>query len=46
VLFLTGISIHFPVRSARYGLIAVASALLAVSVAQLLEPSGAAGVTA
>jgi hypothetical protein len=40
VLFLTGISTHFPVRSARYGLIAVASALLVVSVVQLLTLPG------
>ena len=40
VLFLIGISSHFPVRSARYGLIAVASALLVVSVVQLLSLPG------
>jgi uncharacterized membrane protein YecN with MAPEG domain len=40
VLFLIGISSHFPVRSARYGLIATACALLGVSVAQLLSLPG------
>jgi hypothetical protein len=40
VLFLIGISSHFPVRSARYGLIAIASALLVVSIVQLLGLPG------
>jgi hypothetical protein len=35
VLFLVGIGSRFPVRSARYGLIAVAGALLVLSVVQL-----------
>jgi hypothetical protein len=40
VLFLVGIGSRFPVRSARYGLIAVAAALLIVSVIQLLGLPG------
>ena len=40
VLFLVGISSHFPVRSARYGLTGVAAALLVVSVVQLLALPG------
>ncbi len=40
VLFLVGISSHFPVRSARYGLIGIAAALLVVSVVQLLGLPG------
>ncbi len=36
VLFLIGIDSRFPVREARYGLIAVATVLLVVSVVQLL----------
>jgi hypothetical protein len=40
VLFLIGISSHFPVRSARYGLIAIASALLVVAVVQLFSLPG------
>ena len=40
VLFLVGIASHFPVRSARYGLIAIASALLIVSAVQLLGLPG------
>ena len=40
VLFLIGISSHFPVRSGRYGLIAVAAALLVVSVVQLVRLPG------
>jgi hypothetical protein len=40
VLFLIGISSHFPVRTARYGLITVATALLGVSVVQLLGLPG------
>jgi hypothetical protein len=36
VLFLIGIGSRFPVRAARYGLIAVATVLLVVSVVQLL----------
>src|SRR3954452_9358414 len=35
ILFLIGISSHFPVRAARYGLIATACVLLVVSLAQL-----------
>jgi hypothetical protein len=40
VLFLVGISSHFPVRAARYGLIAMASAMLVLSVIQLLGLPG------
>jgi hypothetical protein len=40
VLFLVGISTRFPVRVARYGLIAVAAALLVFSVSQLLSLPG------
>jgi hypothetical protein len=40
VLFLVGIGSHFPVRSARYGLIAIAAVLLLVSVVQLLGLPG------
>jgi hypothetical protein len=40
VLFLVGISSHFPVRSARYGLIAIAASLLILSVVQLLGLPG------
>jgi hypothetical protein len=40
VLFLVGISGHFPVRQARYGLITVGGLLLAFSVVQLLELAG------
>ena len=36
VLFLVGISSHFPLRSARYGLIAVGVLLLVFAVVQLL----------
>jgi hypothetical protein len=35
ILFLIGISSHFPVRAARYGLIATAGVLLVVSLVQL-----------
>jgi len=37
VLFLVGISTHFPLLGARYGLIALAAVLLAVSVVQLAQ---------
>ena len=40
VLFLIGISSHFPVRVARYGLISIAGLLLAISVVQLLGLPG------
>jgi hypothetical protein len=40
VLFLVGIASHFPVRSARYGLIGIASLLLIVSAVQLLGLPG------
>jgi hypothetical protein len=40
VLFLVGIASHFPVRSARYGLLGIASALLVVSAVQLLALAG------
>jgi hypothetical protein len=43
VLFLIGISSHFPVRVARYGLIGVAGLLLAVSVVQLTGLPGPPG---
>lgn len=37
VLFLVGISTHFPLRGARYGLIAVGAALLVISVVLLTQ---------
>lgn len=37
VLFLVGISTHFPVLAARYGLLALAAVLLVVSVVQLAQ---------
>jgi hypothetical protein len=37
VLFLVGISTHFPLRSARYGLVGVAGLLLVLSLVQLLQ---------
>jgi hypothetical protein len=40
VLFLVGISGHFPLRQARYGLIGVGGVLLAFSLVQLLELPG------
>ena len=40
VLFLVGIGSRFPVRAARYGLVAVAGVLLIVSVVQLLGLPG------
>jgi hypothetical protein len=40
VLFLVGISSHFPLRAARYALIAVGSLLLVFSVSQLLGLPG------
>jgi hypothetical protein len=40
ILFLIGISSHFPVRAARYGLIGTACVLLAVSLAQLATLPG------
>lgn len=40
VLFLVGISSHFPVRAARYGLLGMASLMLVFSVAQLLGLPG------
>jgi NADH:ubiquinone oxidoreductase subunit K len=40
ILFLIGISSHFPVRTARYGLVATACVLLAVSLAQLATLPG------
>jgi hypothetical protein len=40
VLFLVGISAHFPMRQARYGLVAVAGTLLAFSVVQLATLPG------
>lgn len=40
VLFLVGIASHFPVRSARYGLICIAAVLLVVSAVQLLGLPG------
>jgi hypothetical protein len=43
VLFLVGISSHFPRHSGRYGLIAIASVLLIVSVVQLLSLPGPPG---
>jgi hypothetical protein len=43
VLFLVGISSHFPRHSGRYGLIALASGLLVLSVVQLLDLPGPPG---
>jgi hypothetical protein len=43
VLFLIGISSHFPRHSGRYGLIALASVLLVVSIVQLLNLPGPPG---
>ena len=43
VLFLVGISSHFPRHSGRYGLIAIASVLLVVSIVQLLSLPGPPG---
>jgi hypothetical protein len=40
VLFLVGISSHFPVRTARYGLIATATVLFVVSLVQLAALPG------
>jgi hypothetical protein len=40
VLFLVGISAHFPLRAARYGLITVGAALLIVSVVELARLPG------
>jgi hypothetical protein len=37
VLFLVGISTHFPLRGARYGLIGLATVLLDVAVVQLVQ---------
>ncbi|HEX3329174.1 MAG TPA: hypothetical protein VHS27_04570 [Gaiellales bacterium] len=37
VLFLVGISTHFPLRSARYGLVSIAGVLLLFSLIQLLQ---------
>jgi hypothetical protein len=37
VLFLVGISTHFPVLSARYGLVSVAGLLLVISLIQLIQ---------
>jgi hypothetical protein len=37
VLFIVGISSHFPLRSARYGLIVLAGVLLVISVVQLSQ---------
>jgi hypothetical protein len=40
VLFLIGIGSRFPVRAARYGLVAVAGVLLAISIVQILSLPG------
>jgi hypothetical protein len=40
VLFLVGISAHFPLRSARYGLISLAAVLLVVSLVRLAQLPG------
>jgi hypothetical protein len=37
VLFLVGISTQFPVRTARYGLLAIGSVILAFAVVQLVS---------
>jgi hypothetical protein len=43
VLFLVGISTHFPLRAARYGLIGLGTLLLVLSVVQLLQLPGPPG---
>lgn len=43
VLFLVGISTHFPLRSVRYGLVSVGAVLLVVSLVQLLQLEGPPG---
>ena len=43
VLFLVGISSHFPVRQARYGLIGVGALILVFAVVQLLGLPGPPG---
>ncbi len=43
VLFLVGISGHFPLRQARYGLIGIGALLLVFSVVQLLQLPGPPG---
>ena len=43
VLFLVGISTHFPLRAARYGLIGLGTVLLVLSVVQLLRLPGLPG---
>ena len=40
VLFLVGISTHFPLRAARYGLVTVGTVLLLISVVQLIRLPG------
>jgi hypothetical protein len=40
VLFLVGISTHFPLRVARYGLVGMATVLLVLAVVQLLGLPG------
>ncbi len=40
VLFLVGIGSRFPVRAARYGLVGVATVLLAISIVQILRLPG------
>jgi hypothetical protein len=40
VLFLVGISSHFPVRGGRYGLVALGVVLLVVSLVELLSLPG------
>jgi hypothetical protein len=37
VLFLVGISTHFPLRGVRYGLVALGAVLLVVAVVQLAQ---------
>jgi hypothetical protein len=43
VLFLVGISAHFPLRAARYGLVALGAVLLVASVIQLAQLPGPPG---
>jgi hypothetical protein len=43
VLFLVGISGHFPVRSARYALIGIGLVLITYSVTQLISLPGPPG---
>jgi hypothetical protein len=43
VLFLVGISSHFPIRAARYGFVAIGATIIAISVVELLSLGGPPG---